>query len=256
MAKAKVYMHSNKQRGLNVSVLAKMLQSPVLELVSTTQPVKPKGGEVYVLDFTSEPDRKDDSRVDKYRWRQDSVRKYPVPSTPDVTLIKTYFYMVVSDAAGKLQTSAKFKKYISYLSTEPLMQAVEYIGDESLYVPLPHGNSKDKDTEFVRTAPSVMNEIKQSVKHNSAGNVYKKMVVQCDSAEAQGVLNPRNLSQIKNISKNQKAKKRISRDDLYNLIQLAYHHNCPERFSIPLLMIRVQQNKGFCPHRPKNSLIL
>ena len=48
---AKVYIESAKQRGLTVSVLAKILPDPVTDLVSKTQPVKPKGSEVYVSGF-------------------------------------------------------------------------------------------------------------------------------------------------------------------------------------------------------------
>ena len=104
------------------------------------------------------------------------------------------------------------------------MQLIEYIGDETVYKPRPHGNTKDKsDQEFQRTAPSVMKEISENlISFNSVSSTYSKLISKHNEPKTRGVMNPINRQQVKNVQKKQlRAKQRISRDDLYNLYALA-----------------------------------
>jgi hypothetical protein len=51
---------------------------------------------------------------------------------------------------------------------------VHYEGDETVYVPVTHGNSKkDNASEYTRTAPSVLKKIEDQVK---SGEIIKKDV--------------------------------------------------------------------------------
>ena len=96
---------------------------------------------------------------------------------------------------------------------------VEYIGNEQVYKPKPHGNSKHSTAEYCRTAPSVLNEIENT--GNSVSGTYTKLVQQCSNPKQQGVLNPQNREEVQNVQKHINAKQHISHDDIYNLYVLA-----------------------------------
>lgn len=55
--------------------------------------------------------------------------------------------------------SHKFKKLGHWLHSDPHLVLVHYLGDETIYKPMGHGNSRH-ETEFKRTMPSVINKIK------------------------------------------------------------------------------------------------
>ena len=99
------------------------------------------------------------------------------------------------------------------------MQVIEYIGNEKVYKPQPHGNAKDKTgSEYCRTAPSVLKQINDKLTSGSSvSNTYTKLVRECNEPKIQGVMNPRNREQVKNAQKQIKAKQCTSRDDIYNL---------------------------------------
>lgn len=115
---------------------------------------------------------------------------------------------------------------------------VHYTGDENLYVPRPHGNKKsDPGDDFVSTCPSVLSQIKEKVVHASdkPQEVYRSMVPDGNkvSGKYQGVLNPKNAKQISNIQKKMNKSRRLSHDEIYNTLQLAYHlDNFVHQFSI------------------------
>ncbi|VDI63133.1 Hypothetical predicted protein [Mytilus galloprovincialis] len=92
--------------------------------------------------------------------------------------------------------------------------------NEDSYQPMPHGNSKH-DTEFVRTMPSVSDTIKE--KEGNPHKVYKKMICTNDvDGSHQAVANPRNTKQVKNILSKDRQEKALSKDDIYDLVLLAY----------------------------------
>jgi hypothetical protein len=100
---------------------------------------------------------------------------------------------------------------------------VHYLGDETIYKPMAHGNSKH-ETEFKRTMSSVIDKMKSE--EGGANKVYRKMICtdQVDG-NMQGIANPRNTKQVKNVQQKKKEDSMLSRDDLYNLIQLSSHLN-------------------------------
>ena len=57
--------------------------------------------------------------------------------------------------------------------------------------------------------------------NNSVVGTYQKLVKKCTNSKEQGVMNPRNKIQIKNLKNYIRAKKCISRDDIYNLYAMA-----------------------------------
>ena len=54
--------------------------------------------------------------------------------------------------------------------------------------------------------------------------MYREMTIKTKTTGPyQGVANPRNTGQIRNVTKTVRKKNRISHDQLYNVIQLGYH---------------------------------
>ena len=72
--------------------------------------------------------------------------------------------------------------------------------------------------------PSVVEEIK--CKEGDPHKVYKKMIcTNVIEGSHQAVANPRNTKQVKNILSQQKYEQALSKDDIYNLVLLAYQLN-------------------------------
>jgi hypothetical protein len=72
------------------------------------------------------------------------------------------------------------------------------------------------------TCPSVIQQIKKE-DSVSAGTLYKKMVTNNASGPQQGICNPRNLKQVKNAQRIVRAERRISHDEIYNVVEIANH---------------------------------
>lgn len=111
------------------------------------------------------------------------------------------------------------------LTTKSQFVLVQYIGDESIYVPRPHGNQKSSVVRnFVSTMPSVLSKIKEQSSYNKPQEVYRSMVLENKvSGKYQGVLNPRNAEQIRNVQRQMNKTKKLTHDEIYNTLQLAFH---------------------------------
>ena len=69
--------------------------------------------------------------------------------------------------------------------------------------------------------PSVLDRVKSET--GGPRKVYKKLVTENIDPERQGVANPRNTKQVKNVQSKTRAESRLGRDDIYNLVLLANH---------------------------------
>ena len=78
-------------------------------------------------------------------------------------------------------------------------------------------------TAFVRTCPSTFNKLAKDCKTSKTSVVYKKEVaeVNCLSEQVPSHM-PRDLKQLQNLRFKHLNESRISRDDLYNLHEIAY----------------------------------
>ena len=78
---------------------------------------------------------------------------------------------------------------------------IEYIDDETVYKLRPHGNSKNEIwNEYHRTVPSVLKEISNELSfHESVSSTYTSLVRECPEPNKQGVMNPRNHEQVRNV---------------------------------------------------------
>ena len=130
----------------------------------------------------------------------------------------------------KCLTLKDFHKLVSYLKTNPYIEVVEYIGDKTAYRPRPHGLTKDNTTgEHRRTASSVLNNIRNDINNNnSVSSTYRKLVSDCMDSSKEGVMNPRNKWQIKNLQNKINTSKHISRDDMYTC--MPWHLNLTVSF--------------------------
>lgn len=117
----------------------------------------------------------------------------------------------------------KFKKVGYWLTNKPTLVLVHYIGDETIYTPMAHGNSKH-DGEFKRTMPSVIDKVKEHVDSEDAKKLYRTIVC---SEQVEGnmqcVANPRNSKQVKNTLQKRRGDHILSSDDLNIFFQISYH---------------------------------
>lgn len=99
-----------------------------------------------------------------------------------------------------------------------------YEDDETVYVPVTHGNSKkDNASEYTRTDPSVLKTIEDQVKKN-AMEIYRENIADHFIPGIQeGVLNARNVKLVEHIVRKVNEQKRISKNGIYNPVLLAYH---------------------------------
>ena len=117
--------------------------------------------------------------------------------------MKKHFIIYDDSGASQSRKLAYFQKTFSYIQDDPFFQVVEYIVDETVCKPRPHSNAKDKvGGEYQRTAPSVMEQINEQLEFgNSVSSTYTSLIRECRKANVQGVINPRNREQVRNVQK-------------------------------------------------------
>ena len=191
------------------------------ELISTAAPVKPKGGELFVID-TESFSNKLSRRVDQYQWVNDGSKKHPAS---DPKIIKTCWRIKTTTGNSKNPKgsgSNAFKRVEFGLIGNNRYFLVQYTGDESVFEEMPHGNAKHSTKNYVRTCPSLVDSIKETLETGlTSGKVYNKLKSEVDGQSAVTQA-PRNLKQVQNLYMSMQRKKRLSQDDLYNTLELAY----------------------------------
>ena len=161
--------------------------------------------------------QKEDWRCDGYRWKNVGVASLP---RKDPVIKKLYFHIITKD---KPKGSSDFTRTVYQLPENPHLTLVHYLGDSSSFHPLPHGNKKNPSAGFVRTCPSVLKEMEENLKQRGSANVYRDMQSKNKEGFQQGICNPRNLRQVQNVKRTVDESKRLSKDGIYNIIELAYH---------------------------------
>ncbi len=134
---------------------------------------------------------------------------------------KLYFTSVLASGHDH-----RFKRLVFFLLSDTSTAVViHYVGDESIAVGFPHGNSReDNSHEFKCTCPSVLTTLSTNTK-NSPSSLYKSAIsnppTECPPT-LQSMYMPRNLRQIKNIQYKERQKCRLTHDAIYNLHEIAY----------------------------------
>ena len=134
------------------------------------------------------------------------------------TIKKSYYQ--INTPAGGLPTFTKHAYQLLTNKINPLV-LVHYIGDESVAVDFPHGNSKDSDSKYVRTMPSVLKHIESRCDKEKPSVIYRSEVTKSSPISHMSTLQPRNIKQVENIRHKVIQEKRITYDSLYNLAEIA-----------------------------------
>ena len=124
--------------------------------------------------------------------------------------------MKTEDENGKPGISREFKKTYYELCGQTNFIIVHYQGDEKQYVPMIHGNRKSGHQEFIRTNPSVLQKIKETISNAKPEEAYQKLVTE---SSQHGSKNVRNLRQITNIKASIERNRKLGNDEFLNLIE-------------------------------------
>ncbi|MEW8483611.1 MAG: hypothetical protein AB2705_00420, partial [Candidatus Thiodiazotropha sp.] len=161
--------------------------------ISKIQPVNAKGGELYVIDLEALPSRRD-SRHDRYLWYHFGCKKYP-KRNPRV--MKAMYNIKLPNKSY----SDGFQKMVyEPLNPSERYGIVHYVGYETIFQPLAHGNRKHGNKTYRRTCPSVLEEIKKLSKHKelTPTMIQERITSVAPDHSLRNIRAPRNLKQIKN----------------------------------------------------------
>ncbi|ELT95607.1 hypothetical protein CAPTEDRAFT_210535 [Capitella teleta] len=158
--------------------------------VSQVPPFRPTHGQVFVFKFES-PQRRKDWTCDGYTWVSMGNRKYPKDSAAP-TFVKSYYQ--IRGAEGK--RCKDFVRYAFHAIDDPLVVVVQYLGDESAYVPHKHGNRKRDDVIHQRTCPSTLAALREKSATLKPQELYTMM---SKISVLPPAMTPRDSKQVSNI---------------------------------------------------------
>lgn len=122
--------------------------------------VRPQPGYSYILDFSENKKIKEDFRADQYHFFANGSTRNKIIDGAKVT--RKYFKLKI----GKDEFSFKFKRHVCYSDKYPNQALISYQGDNSVCVPLVHGNvnpeGDNSSKEHHRSAPSLIDALKVS----------------------------------------------------------------------------------------------
>ena len=194
--------------------------------------MKLKGGEGYLYKYEDEKRAKD--------WKSDGARFNSYQVGPRQSHAKVgndkigvythHSYIALSPEEGSISKkgikSDKFKRVAFWLSEDPSIIFVQYIGDHLIAKDFSHGNSRDSSTIHITSNKSMRDEIKDRVLNGEkSGNVYKHMN-RLGVTEERTVLEvqvsvPKSHKQVQNLRQIAVAKQKFSQDEWYNAFVLA-----------------------------------
>ena len=166
------------------------------------------------------PIRSDDWSCDGYFW----VNKggHGIPKANPKMWKRTYY---ISEGKGDGKGSKIFQRRMYMLKQGSVTyRFVQYIGDETCFVPRVHGNGINGHN-YRRTFPSVLRHVKESSSSDSnPSSVFKKNQTGNQvKGSLQGRANLRSPSQVKFQLRTARNEKRLSHDELYSTLELMYH---------------------------------
>ena len=156
----------------------------------------------------------EDWKCDQYRWVNQAVTALP-RNGPKVT--KSYYS--VDTPNGR---SLGFQRHVfKLLDSAKNLVLVHYIGDEAEAIDFAHRSTIKNTHSFYRTLPSYLKTCADKLEFAKPNIVYKKEIAGMKSANIITV--PRNIQQLRYLKFKQNSEKRISRDGICNLHDLAYN---------------------------------
>jgi hypothetical protein len=128
-----------------------------MDKVSNIPPQHPKGGQIFLISDGNNKARQNNWSCDGYPW----VNKggYGVPKKNPIVFARKY---TLRQHSGDLKGCEDFIRRAYFIKDSPF-KLVHYVGDESKYIPRPHGNQKDQQHgDYRRTLPSVLRHIESN----------------------------------------------------------------------------------------------
>ena len=128
-----------------------------MDKVSNIPPQHPKGGQIFLISDGNNKARQNNWSCDGYPW----VNKggYGVPKKNPIVFARKY---TLRQHSGDLKGCEDFIRRAYFINDSPF-KLVHYVGDESKYIPRPHGNQKDQQHgDYRRTLPSVLRHIESN----------------------------------------------------------------------------------------------
>nr|CAH0105367.1 unnamed protein product [Daphnia galeata] len=158
-------------------------------------PLRPKGGFKYIFKWEI-PLKRQDWRVDGYRWRQNTMNRF---SYHGVDSKRYYFKLQVGHGD---EFSMEFTKNAIECPLHENQVLVWYQGDETVARDFAHGNSKDPEKEYHRTAPSVLKKIQMETETEKLPlQVYSDLLTDCSNRARLMIDAPRDVKQVQNARK-------------------------------------------------------
>ena len=172
----------------------------------TEFPWKPQGGTVVLFKAKTKAHNED--------WRANGHRFSQINGGRKV------MQGLMKRRVGNIQTSDKEAsgnsgfQMISWIHRDkPLLTLVQFVGDENLSVDRPHGKSKNKSSNYVRSAPSLIRDLE--VGTEKPFKEYQTHVFNAPpDAGSQKIRAPRNVTQVRNAR--QRFKKMNKGTDSFN----------------------------------------
>ncbi|RWS22943.1 uncharacterized protein B4U80_13462, partial [Leptotrombidium deliense] len=225
---AKIYKSNVKQniQAQNIDYVMEWNSVEQEQYITHKLPFKAKGGEVYVFQLTSADDK--DYRTDGYTWKNCGTTTI----TTEKGKYKKTYYQIITKPGTKPVYTDEFKKEIivkdTFEENKDNFVITHYMGNEKIAQDMPHGNSKKTDRPFHSSKPSTKRSIKESLVNISAPKKVYQSLIQDENMtevedEAEVISKPRNIKQVQNFLYAKKLAERISKDDIYNLYELAQH---------------------------------
>jgi hypothetical protein len=118
----------------------KPFDKPDTTKISTIPPIKPKAGELYVING----EHQNDWACDGYKWVNKG--RYDLLNNNPIVFVRCYN---ISRHLNDNKGSDDFKRCLYYTQNSSL-KLVHYIGGETAYIPQPHGNDKSENPRQYR----------------------------------------------------------------------------------------------------------
>ena len=211
--------------------------------------IKPKSGEKYIFKWGSDerdqegnikPIENKDWRADGYRFHQNAKKPFMYG---EIVCYHYYFKLQI----GPKEFTDGFRKHAIICPIFVNRILIWYEGDNSAVTEFCHGNVKNarkKNFPHSRTAPSLLEKMKIK-KDESPIQIYSDLMTEAPKQlYRQQVEAPRNLGQVQNAVKNARAASRLSKDQLYNLIEVANETNFVSDFHIHPDLIVICYRQG------------
>lgn len=164
----------------------------------------------------------DDFKADAYQWYRSGGGVFLPRSSPKVS--RHYDRLIVAKSP-KIELTSDFTRTWYRLVHESEKTGkfeeqkdftlVHYLGDQSLWRSLPHGNEKNpsSSSDYKRTAPSVLHDLKKS--HDAPQKVYATMLTE---KEKPPTMKPRDKRQVINHQQLFRMSLRATNDEICNVV--------------------------------------